>query len=450
MIANKRFFISYPHSNHDEIFVYGWSEYSYRYLAESVLQALQDLNYQVEVVHSEEKLNYKLKKLKGIENPIHIAIGPPNCCFASPLCMNFIIFAWEFPDIPNRQIGGEFKNNWVKQLQFFDEIYTLSDFATSVVRHHYPENSFTLPVNFLQSAKNLKNKSFVEKEVRILSVTDPLFNGEVETSLKPLNLGLLRSIYRNNLKRLVPKFLHKIMVVLFRSILDFRKYFRTPQPKVPNIGTTSIRQFSKGNTVISSWLNPFDSRKNFILLLDVVAHTISINPQIRLLLKLHCSQDSGLKFIADSIDLVARKYKISPSSIGFVFEYLNQDESHTFRHYTNVYLNTSSGEGLCWPVLEHLASGIPAVIPNNTVFLEFTNLEGILRFECDRMPTSFPFNSTSNFDTYTFPPIRKSLDEALAAGTKVSVQSNGGAVNFFGINHFLNLTLIGGVLFELH
>ena len=401
-------------------------------------------------MHSEENLNYKLKKLNDIENPIHIAIGPPNCCFASPLCVNFIIFAWEFPHIPNRQIGGEFKNNWVKQLQFFDEIYTLSDFATSVIRLHYPENSFTLPVNFLQSAKNLKNKSFVEKEVRILSVTDPLFNGEVETSLKPLNLGLSKSIYRNYLKRFVPKFLHKIMVVLFHSILNFRKYFITPHSKVPNIGTSSIREFSKGSTVISSWLNPFDSRKNFILLLDVVAHAICFNPQIRLLLKLHCSQDSGLKFITDSIDLVARKYKISPSSIGFVFEYLNQDESHTFRYYTNVYLNTSSGEGLCWPVLEHLASGIPAVIPNNTVFLEFANLEGILRFECDRVPTSFPVNSTSNFDTYTFPPIRKSLHEALTAGTKVSVQSNSDTVNFFGINQFLNLTLMGGVLFELH
>jgi hypothetical protein len=195
-----------------------------------------------------------------------IAIGPPNVVFASPLCKNFIIFAWEFPDIPSRQINGEPKNNWIKQLQLYDEIYTLSDFATSVVRRHYPTNSFTLPVNFLQFAENLKHKPFVEEEIQILSVADELSSLSKEDSLESLMLDSIRRSYRIYLKKIIPKFLHKLMVSVFNLILKLRNYFSTQKSFIPDLEVRLISEFSEGSTIVASWLNPFDSRKNFIVL----------------------------------------------------------------------------------------------------------------------------------------------------------------------------------------
>ena len=446
------FFISFPHSSIRKESSYGWSEYSYRYLAESIENYFIENDLNVIIVDSEETLNSKVKEFEAEYEPIHLIVGPPNSAFTSLFCKNILIFAWEFPDIPCHSVNGDVQNNWLRQFELFDEIYTLSDFATNSVRKVHDGIVNTLPIELLQTANSLKGRieSAAEVYINILNELAKETSREiVEIKIKDTISLQAKRFYFIHLNPLIP---NRIGLII-RSA--YKKFFATVETEYPDnaheseISKVNLEDFCFDKIILSSWLNPFDSRKNFHLLLDTAAEFIKNHESVVLLLKLHCNESSGVKFVTESVRMVAEKYDISPASFGFIFDYLDEHQSQLVRSSVNLYLNVSSGEGLCWPVLEHLTVGVPVVIPNNTIFQEYRQSSLIFKFECDVVSTKFPINRRNQFDTYTFPPIQKSLRDKLLEGfvngKKISISHD----KQLPLNSFLRFDYKDGILYEL-
>ena len=446
------FFISFPHSSIRKESSYGWSEYSYRYLAESIENCFIENDLNVTVVDSEETLNSKVKEFEAEYEPIHLIVGPPNSAFTSLFCKNILIFAWEFPDIPCYSVNGDVQNNWLRQFELFDEIYTLSDFATKSVRKVHDGIVNTLPIELLQTANSLKGRIESAAEVHIKISNEPhkeTSRENVEIKIKGTVLHRIKRFYFIHLNPYIPSRIGVIIRSAYKLI--FPKVEREFPDKAyeSEISKVNLEDFCFDKFILSSWLNPFDSRKNFYLLLDTAAEFIKNHESVVILLKLHCNESSGINFVTESIRLVAEKYDISPASFGLIFDYLDEHQSQLVRSNVNLYLNVSSGEGLCLPVLEHLAIGVPVVIPNNTIFQEYRQSPLIFKFECDVISTKFPINRRNRFDTYTFPPIQKSLRDKLLEGFVNGKEISISQEKQLPLNSFLRFNYKDGILYEL-
>ncbi len=352
--------------------------------------------------------------------------------------------------MPAYSVNGNPVNNWVRQFELFDEIYTLSDFATESIRRVYEGKVNTLPIQMLESANGFKGDPALAKTVKvnILKFTHTDYEMDsLENEATPM-LSLKRG-YVRRINPYIPQKISKAIRAIYRAAF----IRQNPKLLINEIETELFRinleDFCRDRIIISSWLNPFDSRKNFVDLLEAAGEFMMSNSSAVLLLKLHCSQDVGQVLVDEKIKQAANKFDVPISSFGFIFEYLDQNQAQLVRSKADLYLNTSSGEGLCWPVIEHLAMGVTAVVPNNTIFLEYFESGLIFKFSCDKVPAKFPINRLDKFDTYTFPPIRHSLSKKLLDGfLSTKTTPNFGKENRI-LSDFLLFKYQDGYLYEL-
>jgi glycosyltransferase involved in cell wall biosynthesis len=172
-----------------------------------------------------------------------------------------------------------------------------------------------------------------------------------------------------------------------------RSWFRRPRQPVlaePR-GTARL-----SGIVYTSVLNPKDGRKNWADILTAFCHALGDREDATLVLKM--THFSAAAYLEELLGLLAA---IGPvrARILILHGFLAPDEYRQLVAATAWYVNASRGEGLCLPLMEFMASGVPAIAPDHTAMADYCDASSTLVVRSSREPTRWPNDPAARYRT---------------------------------------------------
>lgn len=124
--------------------------------------------------------------------------------------------------------------------------------------------------------------------------------------------------------------------------------------------------------VYTTLFNPYDGRKNWEAMLTAFCWTFRDTEDVTLLIKVSASQ---IVFFTDQVVDVLARLRPFKCRIVIIKGFLDDEQYTRLVEASSYYVNTSSGEGQCLPLMEFLSSGIPALAPINTAMADYMSEE---------------------------------------------------------------------------
>lgn len=120
--------------------------------------------------------------------------------------------------------------------------------------------------------------------------------------------------------------------------------------------------------VYTSVFNPKDGRKNWVDIVTAFCFTFRNERDVTLILKTNHND-----FNAYQDKLLMLLARLSPFScrVICVHGYLDDEQYTQLIRASSFYVNASSAEGLCIPILEFLCCGVPVIAPNHTAMADY-------------------------------------------------------------------------------
>ncbi|MCY1539995.1 hypothetical protein D9M68_756090 [compost metagenome] len=100
--------------------------------------------------------------------------------------------------------------------------------------------------------------------------------------------------------------------------------------------------------------------------------------------------------------------------------FLEDDQYHKLIGASTYYVNASSGEGLCLPLMEFLCAGKPAIAPVHTAMADYVDEQLAFLLKCSLEPFCWPHDPTGIFMTHRHRLNWQSLVEAYKASYQVA------------------------------
>jgi hypothetical protein len=408
------FVITHPHGDSSAKETLGWSEYSYYYLATKMGDFLLKAGHTVDWATTAEQLNSRVLKFleQGKFDVIHLAFSPPHRATVTSLTDNYIFIAWEYPDIPLHNSYESAYGNWARHLRAFQRIFVFSSHTAAAIKKADEKlKPIVMRKEFLYSKPPIFSKNVPEIQARTLASHS--IGNESSQELGAVGGAIsLKQLYREKIRPRIPKKAHKVIVRIYRIFEKYRNRSRNLGEFSTDLLNVNLLERVAGKYVISSWLNPNDIRKNSEMLIELFCSVARKRPQCILLVKLHCSESEAQQFL-NSVRKTRKRFGIESESIYLVSGHLSEYDCHKIRALSDLYINVSSGEGLCLPVIEHAIAGIKCLIPRNSAFLDYPVNQQFTFVDCDEIPTNFPATTQDIIETTTYPPIFKELEELL-------------------------------------
>lgn len=139
--------------------------------------------------------------------------------------------------------------------------------------------------------------------------------------------------------------------------------------------------------VYTSVLNPKDGRKNWADILTAFCYALGDREDATLVLKM--THFSAAAYLEELLGLLAA---IGPvrARIVVLHGFLTTAEYRQLIGATAWYVNASRGEGLCLPLMEFMAAGVPAIAPDHTAMADYVDAASTLVVRSNRAPTRWP------------------------------------------------------------
>jgi glycosyltransferase involved in cell wall biosynthesis len=150
--------------------------------------------------------------------------------------------------------------------------------------------------------------------------------------------------------------------------------------------------------VYTSVLNPADGRKNWIDLLSAFCWAFRDIDNATLVLKM---THNDLELYRGT--LLNRLARLSPfrCRVIVLHGFLEDSEYLQLIKATNYYVNASSGEGLCIPLMEFLCCGKPAVAPAHTAMADYLNTDFSFPVDSSLQLTDWPHDPSGMQQTHS-------------------------------------------------
>ena len=152
--------------------------------------------------------------------------------------------------------------------------------------------------------------------------------------------------------------------------LERIKITSTDEPRLELPLTDSDIRLEANGLVYTTVFNPADARKNWELMVSAFCYAFSNRADATLILKVtHQSVTSimgRLHYLLQRIGAVACR-------VVAVHGFLPDDNFNRLIDGTHFYVNASTCEGLCLPMMEFMACGIPAIAPDHTAMQDYSD-----------------------------------------------------------------------------
>jgi len=151
--------------------------------------------------------------------------------------------------------------------------------------------------------------------------------------------------------------------------------------------------------VYTSVFNPADGRKNWHDIVTAFCWAFRDDATRTLVLKM--SHHNRSAFLGKLLLLFSR---LSPFQcrIIAIHGYLPIDQLESLKENTDYFVNASTAEGQCLPLLEFMAEGIPALAPDHTAMETYINADNAFVVRSSRQPQIWPNDPRRAYRTTTY------------------------------------------------
>jgi glycosyltransferase involved in cell wall biosynthesis len=368
----------------------GREAYSYSFVYRAFAPLLERWGRAVEVLGPRSELKGALRRARqeGRE-PVHLSFLPLHLVRLVPDAPNIVVPAWEFPDIPCTDLGGDPRHNWARIADEATLLITHTDFARDAfVRAGVRTPVHVVPVPIAPAylaapawqpgqCVVLNRPCYVfprpESPLAVGRISNPSYQGRRISNPSyraPAFRRRLRAraamLYRLLTRRLPTAFQISIKRALRAAeagYVEARRVLAEAHvaaccPLSPALALTGV--------VYSTILNPLDGRKNWEDLLSGFLLALGDRDDAVLLVKLIVSPDKEATSLHELFDYYGHLGLRHRCKLAFMTAYLSELELLELTRASTYYVNTSRAEGSCLPLQNFLASGRPAVAPGHT------------------------------------------------------------------------------------
>lgn len=149
--------------------------------------------------------------------------------------------------------------------------------------------------------------------------------------------------------------------------------------------------------VYSSVLNPADGRKNWRTMVTAFCSAFRDDPSATLVLKM--THRSLAAFVGPLVSALNESAPFECRVIA-LHGYMTDAELAGLAAVSDFYVNASTGEGLCMPMMEFMSLGVPAVAPRHTAMAEYLDDGNSFAVDWSGYPTCWPQDPSRRWRTH--------------------------------------------------
>jgi glycosyltransferase involved in cell wall biosynthesis len=373
--------------------------YSYFFVCRAFAPLLERWGSLTEIAQPESRLEAALAaaRRENIE-AAHLSFLPLQTMHVAPGAINIAFPFWEFPDIPDYDVAGNPRNNWVSVSRGLSLILTACRFT----RDAFVRAGVTTPIRVVTVPARQQYFDTPDWQPGQQVVIDcPAYHlrelPPAAAPPPPRGLGeRARWTYKNRLRPYLPRRLDRCLAGASRAVLG-----RPPQPiavetPLPFQATGPLRL---EGVVYSTILNPFDLRKNWGLLTQAFLTALADNDDAMLVVKLAVSKTmtrAGLEAFFSHYQSLRLRHRCR---LAVVSSFLDDQQMVELVRGSTYYLNASKAEGACLPLQDALAAGRPGIAPSHTALAEYVDDELAFVVPSRAEPTHWPWDAERRITT---------------------------------------------------
>ena len=293
---------------------------------------------------------------------------------------------WEYPHIPNYDVAGNPRNNWVRMAECLDLILTACNFTRDaflragvqtpleVVPVPIADNYFAVPAWDAQQQVTLDCPCYLLPQGEPPRLRH--FAGRAARRTGIRMRERCRSVYRHGVRPLLPASLHRRLAETSHAVVGKEPPTVVPTPveRFP-IPFAASERVELSGIVYTSVLNPFDIRKNWRGIVDAFLRALADREDATLVIKLAVSQRMRQEALHNLLHFYQRLRIRHRAKVIVISAYLSDEQMYELARGTTFYLNASHAEGACLPLQDALAAGRPGIAPAHTAMGEYIDDE---------------------------------------------------------------------------
>lgn len=395
----------------------GKPEYSYFFLMKDFLPVLERLG-QVQVVHSLAEIEQLATQYRATgEAVVFLSFSPPHQVPLGLSCPTLCVFAWEFDSLPSVAWDGNPQNDWRYAFAHLQGVISTSREAAALVGDamspDYPVVALPAPVwdryrgdpAIARNSPQLGDRQFAFAGLVIDSPTlglsaDGLVRKPASAEPVPVTQAPAPKPVCDNRFSLAWRETKALAGGWWQEVGLPALVVNTPQPQDPPLAPASAPPavpISVVGVVYTTVLNPADSRKNWVELITAFCWAFKDRDDATLIVKM---THHDLEYYR--IVLMTLLSRLAPFSCRVVVlhGFLEDQQYRQLIEASSYYVNASSGEGLCLPLMEFLSAGKPAIAPTHTAMADYVDERLAFLVKCALEPFCWPHDPTGIFMTH--------------------------------------------------
>ncbi|MBF7728982.1 glycosyltransferase [Pseudomonas sp. N040] len=410
----------------------GKPEYSYFFLMKDFLPVLERLGT-VRVVESLEEIAALSERYRAEgEQVVFLSFTPPQQAPLAVGCPTIVVFAWEFDRLPDLPWGDNPQNDWRYVFQRVAGTISTSREAAELVSAcmpaAFPVLACPAPVwnrfadlGEAPTGPDLASRSFSFQGILIDSAllglsADGLVR-KPEPEVEPEPVVVLEPEPEPAVQELPPSRWRETWLTSGALLRGWwREVWRGELPSVqalpvvelppsapaeqpPAVLGEAAEPFpvSVAGVVYVSVLNPADNRKNWVEIVTAFCWAFKDKDDATLVLKMTHHDLDYYRIV-----LITLLSRLAPFKCRVVVlhGFLQDEQYRELIRASTFYINASSGEGLCLPLMEFLSAGRPAIAPLHTAMADYMSDELGFVIRCSPEPFCWPHDPARIFTTH--------------------------------------------------
>ena len=335
----------------------GAAEYSYRFVLEGYRAALGSLGPVVVV-----------KDVAGVEachsrvvaegrQAVFLCFAPPHRAPLGLACPTVCVVAWEFSTIPAEPLDADPRSDW-------RHVFARTGRAIALSRHAARTIQDAMGPDFCVAA--------ISAPVALrLSAIPPRVPGAArEVSLRGTVFD--SRVYGPHFGRppLAPAAPPAALDVPPRRFGWFRHPAALPAPPPAPPPQEPATNIALGGVVYASVFNPMDGRKNWQDLLTAFCYAFRDQSGATLVMKMVHSHRDAFEIL---LDILTRALQPFQCRVVALHGWMEDAEYDALIDSADFYVNCSTGEGQCLPLMEFMAAGRPGIAPDHTAMADYVD-----------------------------------------------------------------------------
>jgi glycosyltransferase involved in cell wall biosynthesis len=399
----------------------GKSEYSYFFLLKEFLPALEQIGQVIAVKDTDEVVALTARYRAEGKAIVFLSFSPPHQVPLDLPCPTVAVFAWEFDSLPSISAAEAAQ-------------------ATPGDWHSNPRNDWSHVFARVAGtiATSCEAAALVERSgdgrFPVIALPAPIwarYDGVCPEQGWPLDMGqrsfpFAGQVIDSRTLKLDPESVaHRPYSEAKRISKAMLKGWwhevRLPKAQAGAVKVEAlpptIKPVEVDGIVYTSVLNPADGRKNWVDLLSAFCWAFRDEPKATLVLKM-THNDMDL-YRGTLLNLLAR---LSPfrCRVLVLHGFLEDPQYLQLIKASSYYVNASSGEGLCIPLMEFLCCGKPAIAPAHTAMADYLSTDFAFLVGSCLQITDWPHDPSGLQQTHSHRLNWESLMQAYRASYAVS------------------------------